>query len=478
MTPLGLRERRFEATATAAAGSVPAPRGRYFIKTYGCQMNFHDSERIAGLLEEAGFQGAADVSEADLVVFNTCCIRENADNRLYGSVAALKPLKSSRPGMRIAVGGCLAQKDGASLLEKSPHLDVVFGTHNISRVVDLLEMREQIGAAVCEVIDVVDQQRDFPGSFSLPARRERSYSAWVTISVGCDNSCTFCIVPKVRGPERSRRPAEVVSEVAFLAAQGVVEVTLLGQNVNSYGRDLGLRGRKPLFADLLRQVDKVDGIRRIRFTSPHPKDLRQETIDAMAECSHVMPHLHLPLQSGSDRILKAMHRGYTAERYLKRLDAARSAVADLAVTTDIIVGFPGETEDDFQATLDVVREARYDGAYMFIYSPRPGTPAAELDYDIPHDILQERFERLVATVEALSLESHRSRIGLVEEILVEGPARRGDGKLSGRTPQNKVANFEVDSSLAGEIQPGSFVKARITGAGAHHLEATLVEVCG
>jgi tRNA-2-methylthio-N6-dimethylallyladenosine synthase len=457
---------------------VLSPRGLYFVKTYGCQMNLHDSERIAGLLEEAGYLPAPKEQEADLVVFNTCCIRENADNKLYGSVATLKPSKAANPKMRIAVGGCLAQKDGATIIERSPHLDVVFGTHNVSRLVHLLDRREREGAPVCEILDGPSEDTDRVETYSLPARRERSYSAWVTISVGCDNTCTFCIVPKVRGPERSRHPSEIVAEVEALADAGVVEVTLLGQNVNSYGRDLRLNGHKPLFADLLRRIDAIDGVRRIRFTSPHPKDLRPETIEAMAECPKVMPHLHLPLQSGSDRILRAMHRGYTAERYLEKLEKARSAIYDLAVTTDIIVGFPGETEDDFEDTLEVVRKARYDGAYMFIYSPRPGTAAAELDYDIDAETLQERFQRLVALVEELSHDSHRRRIGLQEEILVEGPARKGRGRLFGRTPQNKVANFDPPTSGAHpELKPGTFVRAKIVDAGPHHLDASLVEIC-
>ncbi|MER3521383.1 MAG: tRNA (N6-isopentenyl adenosine(37)-C2)-methylthiotransferase MiaB, partial [Acidimicrobiia bacterium] len=314
-------------------------------------------------------------------------------------------------------------------------------------------------------------------AYRLPARRESSYSAWVAISVGCDNTCTFCIVPKVRGPERSRHPDDVVAEVKQLAAEGVVEVTLLGQNVNSYGRDLGLDGRKPLFARLLREIDAVDGIRRVRFTSPHPKDLRPETIDAMADCPSVMPQLHLPLQSGSDRILKAMHRGYTSERYLEKLRAARAAIDDLAVTTDIIVGFPGETDADFEQTLQVVEEARFDGAYMFIYSPRPGTPAAELPYDITAETLKARFEALVDTVERLGLESNLRRIGRTEEVLVEGPARRGNGQMCGRTPQNKIVNFAVDDrARVSRVRPGTFVQVRIVDAGPHHLEGEVLGV--
>ncbi len=460
---------------------MPSPRGRYFVRTYGCQMNFHDSERIAGLLEEQGFVRADSEAAADLVVFNTCCVRENADQRLYGSLASLKPYKSRNPRMRIAVGGCLAQKDGASLLERAPHLDIVFGTYNVSRLPQLLEARERDASPVCEVFEAPPDPRVVSLAFDLPSRRERSHSAWVTISVGCDNSCTFCIVPKVRGPERSRHPADIVAEVEALARDGVVEITLLGQNVNSYGRDLRLDGRKPIFAKLLRDLNRIEGIQRIRFTSPHPKDLGPDTIAAMAECEKVMPQLHLPLQSGSDRILSAMHRGYTAERYLEKLEAARAAVDDLAVTTDIIVGFPGETEDDFEATLQVVKEARYDGAYMFVYSPRPGTAAAEMDYDIPQEVLRERFDRLVATVEELSLQAHRARIGKVEEVLVEGPAQRGEGKLQGKTRQGKTAVFAVGKGegLGGSApRAGMLVDVEVIDAGPHHLEGTLATVRG
>ncbi len=460
---------------------MPSPRGRYFVRTYGCQMNFHDSERIAGLLEEQGFVRADSEAAADLVVFNTCCVRENADQRLYGSLASLKPYKNRNPRMRIAVGGCLAQKDGSSLLQRAPHLDIVFGTYNVSRLPQLLEARERDGSPVCEIFDAPPDPRDVSLPFDLPSRREKSHSAWVTISVGCDNSCTFCIVPKVRGPERSRHPAEIVAEVEALAKDGVVEVTLLGQNVNSYGRDLRLDGRKPIFAKLLRDLNRVEGIKRIRFTSPHPKDLGADTIAAMAECEKVMPQLHLPLQSGSDRILSAMHRGYTAERYLQKLEAARAAVDDLAVTTDIIVGFPGETEDDFEATLQVVREARYDGAYMFVYSPRPGTAAAEMDYDIPKEVLRERFDRLVATVEELSFQAHRARIGKVEEVLVEGPAQRGEGRLQGKTRQGKTAVFDVGAGEGrGEfaLRAGMLVDVEVTDAGPHHLDGTLASFRG
>src|SRR5579862_9175348 len=350
-------------------------------------MNEHDSERLAGLFAAEGMERAARVEEADVVVLNTCCIRENADNKLYGNLGWLKTLRERRPGMQIAVGGCLAQKDRELVREKAPHVDVVFGTHNLARAPELLRRAASDGPVV-EILDAPD-----PASApapSLSAVREVPFAAWITIQTGCDNSCAFCIVPSVRGGEVSRPLNEVVAEVEELARRGVVEVTLLGQNVNSYGRDLTKRA--PLFAELLRAVGSVDGIDRVRFTSPHPKDLRPETMAAMAETPAVCPQLHLPLQSGSDRILARMRRGYTAARYLERLAAVRDAVDDLAVTTDIIVGFPGETEEDFGSTLEVVAEARYDSAFTFIFSPRPGTRAAEMTEDfVPHGVVAERF---------------------------------------------------------------------------------------
>ncbi len=356
----------------------------YVVRTFGCQMNEHDSERIAGLLEADGLRPAASVDDADVVVLNTCCIRENADNKLYGNLGQLKALKQRRPDMQIVVGGCLAQKDRDLIVERAPHVDVVFGTHNVHRAAELVGEQRGAGRSLVEILEetAAEDHESFPSA--LPARREVPYAGWVTIQIGCDNSCAFCIVPAVRGREISRPFDDIVGEVRALAADGVTEVTLLGQNVNSYGRDLTLARRqageavrvRPLFADLLRAVGAVEGIRRVRYTSPHPKDLRPETIAAMAEVPEVCEHLHLPLQAGSDRVLAAMHRGYTAERYLERLAAARAAMPGLAVTTDIIVGFPGETDDDFEQTLAVVAEARYDSAYTFIFSPRPGTEAA------------------------------------------------------------------------------------------------------
>jgi len=439
---------------------------RFHVRTFGCQMNEHDSERIAGMLAEAGMTETDSTSDADLVVFNTCCIRENADQRLYGQVGALLAEKQQRPDLRIAVGGCLAQKDGAAVVDRAGHVDVVFGTHNLASLPDLLARREETSTAVVDITD----ETDVPPS-TLPSRREVEHAAWVTISVGCDNSCTFCIVPTVRGPEVSRRTGDIVREIEALAADGVVEVTLLGQNVNSYGRDLD--GRRPLFAELLRAVDAVEDIRRVRFTSPHPKDLRPETIAAMAECESVCEQLHLPLQAGSDRILARMHRGYTAERFLERLESVRSAVEGLVVSTDIIVGFPDETERDFQATLDVVEAAQFDSAYTFVYSPRPGTPAAEMDDPVAAQEKQERFSRLVELQDSISWKRNLDRVGTVEELLVEGPSKKDPSRLSGRTRGGRLCHF-ADPAPSAHIPAGSFADVRVTAAAPHYLLGELV----
>jgi tRNA-2-methylthio-N6-dimethylallyladenosine synthase len=442
----------------------------YLIRTFGCQMNEHDSERLAGLLESEGYERTDDVEAADVVVLNTCCIRENADNRLYGHLGHLKTLKARRPGMQIAVGGCLAQKDGERIQQRAPQVDAVFGTHNLSRAVELLRQAAEDGPVTEIWADAhLDDEATFPSA--LPVRRGLAYSAWVTIQIGCDNACAFCIVPAVRGGEISRPFGDIVREVEELAAAGTTEVTLLGQNVNSYGRDLDARQFRPLFADLLRAVGQVDGIRRVRFTSPHPKDLRPETIDAMATTPAVCPHLHLPLQAGSDRVLAAMHRGYTAGRYLERLGRARAAIPDLAVTTDLIVGFPGETEEDFVRTLEVVAEAEYDSAYTFLFSPRPGTEAAAMtDRFVPADVAAERFERLRVVVERSALAKHRARVGRVEEVLVEGPSKKDPEVVSGRTGQNKLVHFR------GAVATGSYALVRVTGAAPHHLRGELLEV--
>jgi tRNA-2-methylthio-N6-dimethylallyladenosine synthase len=454
----------------------------YIVRTYGCQMNEHDSERIAGLLEADGMVRAESEQDADVVVLNTCCIRENADNKLYGNLGHLRPWKDAKEGRQIVVSGCLAQKDRELVASKARHVDVVIGTHNVHRAADLLRASAGSGRPVVEILDeaVIDDQAMFPSA--LPARRETSFNAWVTIQIGCDNNCAFCIVPSVRGAEISRPYAEVIEEVRQLAAQGVTEVTLLGQNVNSYGRDLQLAARqagdgdarlRPLFADLLRDVGAVDGIRRVRYTSPHPKDMRSETFAAMAETPAVCEHLHYPLQSGSDRVLALMHRGYTAERYLGKLARARATVPDLAVSTDIIVGFPGETDDDFERTLEVAAEAEYDYAYMFIFSPRQGTEAAELsEHFVDPAVAGERFQRLKVVTERSAIMRHEARVGRIEEVLVEGPSKKDPSLISGRTRQNKLVHFAPPEP----IRTGSYATVEVTRGAPHHLEGRFVEL--
>ncbi len=453
----------------------------YVVRTFGCQMNEHDSERIAGLLEADGLVRAESEADADVVVLNTCCIRENADNKLYGNLGHLKRWKDQRDGRQIVVSGCLAQKDRELVRERAPHVDVVLGTHNVHRTAELMVEARRSGP-LTEILDaaVADDHALFPSA--LPVRRQTSYNAWVTIQIGCDNQCAFCIVPAVRGAEVSRPVDEVLAEVETLAASGVTEVTLLGQNVNSYGRDLQLAARRagdgdarlrPLFADLLVAVGSVPGIRRVRFTSPHPKDMRPETFAAMAATPAVCEHLHYPLQAGSDRVLAAMHRGYTAERYLDRLAEARRVVPDLAVSTDLIVGFPGETDDDFERTLEVVAAAELDDAYTFIFSPRPGTEAAAMqDRFVDPAVAGERFERLRVVVERSALAKSRARIGRVEEVLVEGPSKKDPSVLSARTRQNRLVHFTPPAPL----RTGSYATVEITDAAPHFLRGRFVDL--
>lgn len=444
---------------------VPARVGkRYFVRTMGCQMNEHDSERIAGLLDLDGMVPARTIETADVVVVNTCTIRENADQRLYGYLGSLKALKDAKPDLRIAVGGCSAQKERDIIQERAGWIDVVFGTHNTHRVLDLLDHADEWGP-ITEVLEETTSVETTPAA--LPAHRATDHSAWVTITVGCNNSCTFCIVPIVRGAEISRRPGDVIREVRNLAADGVTEVTLLGQNVNSYGRDLDIDGRKPLFADLLRRVGEVDGIRRIRYTSPHPKDIREDVMFAMAETESVCEQLHLPLQSGSARILAAMHRGYTPERFLDKLAMARTIVSDLTVSTDIIVGFPGETDDDFDATMDVVRTARFDSAFTFQYSPRPGTPAAAMEYTITPDVMKHRFDQLVREQDMITFARNRDRVGRVLEVMVEGPSKRDAAVASTRTRGNRLVH------VPGTFEPGSYLVVEITRAAPHYLDGVV-----
>ena len=431
----------------------------YYIRTFGCQMNEHDSERIAGLLESDGMQQVGSTDRADVIFINTCTIRENADNRLYGNLGQLKTLKKDRPDLMLVVGGCAAQKDRQMVRERAPWVDVVMGTHNLGRVLDLLDHAREWGG----VTEIYESLHDMPSQ--LPTRREVEHSAWVTVQVGCNNTCTFCIVPAVRGPEVSRRPGEIIREMEQLASEGVVEVTLLGQNIDTYGRDLALGGRRrPIFAELLRRVGEVEGIRRVRFTSPHPADFRENVARAMAETESVCEQLHLPLQSGSDRILARMHRGYNAERFLNRLAMARRIIPDLTVSTDIIVGFPNETEEDFDRTLAVVAEARFDQAFTFKFSPRPGTAAAQMaDRFVEPQVVKRRFARLVELQNRICEEKNAEMVGKRVEVLVEGPSRKDPQVVTSRTRGGKIVH------VRGEFPPGTFLSAEITLARRHHL---------
>jgi tRNA-2-methylthio-N6-dimethylallyladenosine synthase len=444
------------------------PARTYEVRTHGCQMNVHDSERLSGLLEDAGYVAVPADERADVVVFNTCAVRENADNKLYGNLGQLASVKAKRPGMQIAVGGCLAQKDRSTITEKAPWVDVVFGTHNIGSLPVLLERARVQQEAQVEILESLEV---FPST--LPTKRESAYAAWVSVSVGCNNTCTFCIVPALRGKEKDRRPGEILAEVEALVAEGVTEVTLLGQNVNTYGVEFGDRFA---FGKLLRACGEIAGLERVRFTSPHPAAFTDDVIAAMAETPNVMPQLHMPLQSGSDRILKAMRRSYRQERYLGIIDRVRAAMPDAAITTDIIVGFPGETEEDFAATLEVVRRARFSGAFTFQYSKRPGTPAAELDEQVPREVVQERYERLVELADQVAWEENRALEGRTVELMVsvgEGRKDAATHRLSGRARDNRLVHFSpVDQAGAPvEVRPGDMVEVMVSYGAPHHLVA-------
>ena len=429
-------------------------------------MNEHDSERLAGMLVADGMEPTENLESADVVVLNTCCIRENADNKLYGTLGHLATTKAENPGMQIAVTGCLSQKDRGGVLDRAGWVDVVVGTHNLGSTAGLLRKAVTDGPQV-EILDAPDPDGDLDPSLALHAVREASHTAWMTIQTGCDNTCAYCIVPAVRGGEISRPLDDLVREAEMLARRGVREITLLGQNVNSYGRDI--TKRSPMFAQLLRAVGDVDGIDRIRFTSPHPKDLRPDTVAAMAEVDAVCNQLHLPLQAGANRVLSAMRRGYTAERYLEKLAMARAAVPDLGVTTDIIVGFPGETEADFERTLEVAAEAEFDSAFTFIFSPRPGTAAADLsDQFIDPEIVSDRFARLDTVVQRAGLIKHEARVGMVERVLVEGPSRRNSEVAAARTTQGKLVHYQPSDARA--LQAGALVDVKIVHGAPHHLD--------
>ncbi|SPT53899.1 (Dimethylallyl)adenosine tRNA methylthiotransferase MiaB [Actinomyces bovis] len=470
-------------TPAQTVGLAQAHPRTYHVRTLGCQMNVHDSEHMAGLLEQAGYRRVEEVPEmaarateagdggADVVIINTCSVRENAATRLFGNLGQLAAVKRERPGMQIAVAGCLAQQMGQGIIDRAPWVDVVFGTHNIDVLPALLERARHNAEAA---VELEESLKVFPST--LPTRRESAYAAWVSIAVGCNNTCTFCIVPSLRGKQRDRRPGEVLAEIEAVAAQGVTEVTLLGQNVNSYGVGFGDRGA---FAKLLRAAGNVEGIERVRFTSPHPAAFTDDVIEAMAQTPQVMPSLHMPLQSGSDRVLRAMRRSYRSERFLGILGRARAAMPEVAITTDLIVGFPGETEEDFQATLDVVEQARFASAFTFEYSPRPGTPAADLP-QVPVAVVKDRYRRLDELVRRITHEENVKQEGRIVEVLVaEGEGRR-DGvtaRLSGRAADNRLVHLAMPEGLpaddyaGGAPRPGDLVQVRVTHGAPHHLIA-------
>ena len=474
-------------TLTTSAPVLDARGARprtYHVRTLGCQMNVHDSEHMAGLLERAGYLRVEDVPEAaaratdagdggaDVVIINTCSVRENAATRLFGNLGQLAAVKRERPGMQIAVAGCLAQQMGEGIVERAPWVDVVFGTHNLDVLPALLERARHNSAAA---VELEESLKVFPST--LPTRRESSYAAWVSIAVGCNNTCTFCIVPSLRGKQRDRRPGDVLAEVEAVAAQGAIEVTLLGQNVNSYGVGFGDRGA---FAKLLRATGAVEGIERVRFTSPHPAAFTDDVIEAMAITEAVMPSLHMPLQSGSDRVLRAMRRSYRTQRFLGILDKVRAVMPEAAITTDIIVGFPGETEEDFQTTLDVVEQARFASAYTFEYSPRPGTPAADRDDQVPTEVVKDRYRRLDALVRRIAHEENERQEGRVVEVLVaEGEGRRDSvtARISGRAADNRLVHVALPEGLGeddyagGAPRPGDMVTVRVTHGAPHNLIA-------
>ncbi|WP_255450416.1 tRNA (N6-isopentenyl adenosine(37)-C2)-methylthiotransferase MiaB [Skermania sp. ID1734] len=446
--------------------TVQDPARSYEVRTYGCQMNVHDSERLAGLLEDAGYVRAEPGTGADLVVFNTCAVRENADNKLYGNLSHLVPVKQQRPGMQIAVGGCLAQKDRDVVLRKAPWVDVVFGTHNIGSLPALLDRARHNNEAQIEIREALEE---FPSA--LPAKRESAYAGWVSISVGCNNTCTFCIVPSLRGKEIDRRPGDILAEVQALVDAGVVEVTLLGQNVNAYGVSFGDRGA---FAKLLTACGDIPGLERVRFTSPHPAEFTDDVIEAMATTPNVCPQLHMPLQSGSDRVLRAMRRSYRKARFLGIIDKVRAAMPHAAITTDIIVGFPGETEEDFAETLDVVRQARFSSAFTFQYSRRPGTPAADMDGQLPKAVVTERYQRLIELQERVSLEENHAQLGREVEVLVaegEGKKDAATARMSGRARDGRLVHFRPVGAIDREIRAGDLITVAVTDAAPHYLIA-------
>jgi tRNA-2-methylthio-N6-dimethylallyladenosine synthase len=436
----------------------------FVVETYGCQMNVHDSERIAGLLIEAGYTQALANTQPDLVVFNTCAVRENADNKLYGNLSFLAPRKKRDPNFQIAVGGCMAQKDKELIIKRAPYVDVVFGTHNIGSLPILLERARVEEAAQVEIKESLEH---FPST--LPVKRDSAFSAWVSISVGCNNTCTFCIVPSLRGIEKDRSPKEIMQEVRALVDQGVIEITLLGQNVNAYGVDFSDRYA---FSKLLIECGKVDGLERVRFMSPHPRDFTDDVIEAMAQTKNVMPHLHMPLQSGSDKVLQAMRRSYRRDRYLSILRKVRDAMPEAAITTDIIVGFPGESDEDFEQTIDLVREARFSAAYTFQYSKRPGTVAASMPNQVSLEKMTYRYEQLHRIQQEISKEENSKLVGTNVELLVSSNEGKHDldlNRMNGRSKDFRLTHFDNSEKTA---RPGDLVEVKVVEAFANHIVAS------
>jgi tRNA-2-methylthio-N6-dimethylallyladenosine synthase len=434
----------------------------YEVRTHGCAMNVHDSERLSGLLEEAGMVAVESGQDPDVIVFNTCAVRENASNKLYGNLSQLVPAKEANPNLQIAVGGCLAQKDKAAILKRAPWVDVVFGTHNIGSLPVLLERARHNSEAQVEILESLET---FPSD--LPTKRDSAFTALVSISVGCNNTCTFCIVPSLRGKERDRRPGEILAEIEALVADGVVEITLLGQNVNTYGVEFGDKGA---FAKLLRSVGEIEGLERIRFTSPHPAAFTDDVIEAMAETPKVMPQLHMPLQSGNDKVLKDMRRSYRAEKYLGIIERVRKAIPDAAISTDLIVGFPGETEEEFQDTMKMIEQVGFAICYTYLYSTRPGTPAAELPNQVSKDTAQNRFERLMAHANEVAWKENKLQIGKVVEVLVTNDGRKDDatGRLTGRARDNRLVHFSVPQGVR-RPRAGDLVTVTVHDAAPYHL---------
>jgi len=436
----------------------------FVVETYGCQMNVHDSERIAGLLLDAGYTQALAETQPDLVVFNTCAVRENADNKLYGNLSFLAPRKKSDPNFQIAVGGCMAQKDQDAIIKRAPYVDVVFGTHNIGSLPILLErarVEEQ------SQVEIKESLEHFPST--LPVKRDSAFSAWVSVSVGCNNTCTFCIVPQLRGIEKDRPAEEIMREIRALVDQGVIEITLLGQNVNAYGVDFG---DQLAFSKLLRECGKVDGLERVRFMSPHPRDFTDDVIEAMAQTPNVMPHLHMPLQSGSDKVLKDMRRSYRRDRYLGIIEKVRSAIPNAAITTDIIVGFPGETDEDFAQTIDLAKQAKFSAAYTFQYSKRPGTPAATMPNQVTDDVMADRYNQLHKVQQEISKSENEKLIGTEIELLVSAHEGRHDidlNRMNGRARDFRLTHFDNSANTA---RPGDLVKVKVTEAFANHIVAS------